>query len=125
MSTGMLAINNFVYGNAIIRLPALGVTISSVDGASRIQAYGFFAATRAKFDQSRPRCSRCSGIVQPRRARRAFSKSGYTLDGKLRPCPYSAGVNGAGSSGEIIGRGTSLDCIDRKSVVKGKSVKLG
>src|ERR1035438_438619 len=97
MSSDLLAINNFVYGNAIIRLPALGVTISFADGASRIQAYGFFAATRAKLDQSRPRCSRCSRIVQPRRARRAFSKSGYTLEGKLRPCPYSAAVNGARS----------------------------
>jgi hypothetical protein len=38
MSTGMFAINNFVYGNATIRLFALGAAISSGDGASWIHA---------------------------------------------------------------------------------------
>jgi hypothetical protein len=38
MSTGILAINNLVYGKATIRLPALGVVIAADVGESWIQA---------------------------------------------------------------------------------------
>ena len=76
---------SFVYGNAIVRLSGPGVAIASGERRSRNQAYSLPAATSESRLHSRPRCAWCSGMERPRRARIAFSKSGYTWTGRNSP----------------------------------------
>ncbi len=73
----------FVYGSPTMRLPALGVRISSADSAVRIHAFGLSAATALNRDHSSLMVARWSAGERPARARMAVSNIGYTWTGMV------------------------------------------
>jgi len=75
-----------VYGSAIGRLTALGVTNSAALRPVGAAACGLAAATRVNGSNSAPIAAAYSSRDCLSRARRAFSNSAYWLGASVSPC---------------------------------------
>ena len=80
-----------VYGSAIGRFSAVGVTSSAAPRSTGAAACGLAAATRVNGANSAPIAAAYSARVSPSRARRAFSISAYWLGAPARPCAARCG----------------------------------
>ena len=75
-----------VYGSAIGRFSAVGVTSSAAPRSTGAAACGLAAATRVNGANSAPMAAAYSARVCPSRARRALSISAYWLGAPASPC---------------------------------------